>query len=339
MARDFDIEGSAVPILVGVLCVLAVVMTAATLTSAQMSGGDSVAFAPQSAQDLVSQNIAEREGDQGNLSGSESGGNIQSGISLRICIEFLNSLTGTLVVFGSFVAVVAGIYRRYSLPIALLAGWILISPTLLFYFMFTNCAGEQTFGGMSQDDGGGPPIGESTIPVGEVPPWVLALLVGVVLVGAVGMLYRSLNEEEVVIPEEDEAEEDPELSEFAQAAGRAADRIEEHNAAVDNAVYRAWVEMTGLLNVDQPEMYTPGEFADAAIALGMGETDVRELTRLFNEVRYGGMDADVREDRAVEILRNIESEYGEEVESTDAGGQDEPDVDGSEPADDGGSDE
>jgi hypothetical protein len=138
-----------------------------------------------------------------------------------------------------------------------------------------------------------------------------------VLIGAVGLLYRTMGEEEVVAVEDDAVEDGPDLDQFAEAAGRAADRIEEHNADVDNAVYRAWVEMTDLLDVDKPEMYTPGEFADTAVSLGMAEDDVNELTRLFNEVRYGGRDASTREDQALEILRNIEAEYGGDDQGDD----------------------
>ena len=131
---------------------------------------------------------------------------------------------------------------------------------------------------------------------------------GVVLVGAVGMMYRSMSEEDVVVPSED-IDDEPDLDEFAAAAGRAADRIEEHAVDVDNAVYRAWVEMTDLIEVDNPDVYSPGEFAETAVDLGMDESDVSELTNLFNEVRYGDRDASTREDRAVSVLRNIESAY------------------------------
>jgi hypothetical protein len=45
----------------------------------------------------------------------------------------------------------------------------------------------------------------------------------------------------------------------------------------------------------------------------MAPDDVRELTRLFERVRYGGESATAaREERAVQVLRRIESTYGEE---------------------------
>jgi hypothetical protein len=100
----------------------------------------------------------------------------------------------------------------------------------------------------------------------------------------------------------------------AQAAGRAADRIEEETG-VDNEVYRAWREMATLLGAERPETSTPGEFADDAVAAGMDPEDVDELTRLFEAVRYGDSPpTEEREQRAVTILRRIEATYAGEEE-------------------------
>lgn len=94
----------------------------------------------------------------------------------------------------------------------------------------------------------------------------------------------------------------------ARRAGAAADRIEAGDVSVSNEVYRAWVEMTGSLDVGRPSASTPGEFADAAVSAGLDRDAVEELTDLFREVRYGGVSADEdRERRAVEALRQVES--------------------------------
>lgn len=103
---------------------------------------------------------------------------------------------------------------------------------------------------------------------------------------------------------------EPDAAAIADAAGRAADRLED--SAADNDVYRAWREMTELLDVDRPEATTPRQFADAAVDAGMDPTDVEELTRLFEDVRYGETEptAELNE-RAKTVFRRIESEYGE----------------------------
>jgi hypothetical protein len=115
--------------------------------------------------------------------------------------------------------------------------------------------------------------------------------------------------------DEEETEEGDDTTALGSIAGRAADRIEADDSgdrAATNEVYRAWREMTAALDPDDAETVTPREFQHHAIAAGMSPDDVRELTRLFEQVRYGGepVTAD-REERAVRVLRRIESTYGE----------------------------
>ncbi|OIB59282.1 DUF4129 domain-containing protein [Natrialba sp. SSL1] len=104
------------------------------------------------------------------------------------------------------------------------------------------------------------------------------------------------------------------------AAGRAADRIGDTDD-VDNEIYRAWREMTQPLDVDRPESSTPGEFATAATDAGLNRQHVDELTRLFEDVRYGTTETTPElESRAVSILREIESAYGDDSPSSAAAG-------------------
>jgi len=299
----------ATPLVVAVLCIVGIGMIAATVDSPQTIGGD--AGGPIVEQPDQGSTDQGDPGEPGEFTGGEPGSAQERNvIEISACIDFLASTPGTLLVVAGFMAVVGLIYRRFNFSAALLASWTLLPPVALLYFLGTNCASSDS-GGIGAG-GGSNPIPGNTAPVSpltNVPSWAIGLLIGGVLVGAVGLLYRTMGEEDVVVVDEEEIEDGPDLDQFAAAAGRAADHIEEHNADVDNAVYRAWVEMTELLDVDSPEMYTPGEFADAAVSLGMAEDDVSELTRLFNEVRYGGRDASTREEQALDILRNIESEY------------------------------
>jgi len=109
-------------------------------------------------------------------------------------------------------------------------------------------------------------------------------------------------------------ESEPDTAALGEIAGRAADRIEEGSPGDgENEVYRAWREMTTRLDIENPETTTPREFQQASVDAGMAPDDVRELTRLFERVRYGGESATTdREERAVQVLRRIESTYGEE---------------------------
>ena len=150
-------------------------------------------------------------------------------------------------------------------------------------------------------------------------PLVLAL-VALASVAVLGVLLLSRRRDgdsvdEQASDDESETEEGDDTTALGTIAGRAADRIEAGNSGNDaaaNEVYRAWREMTTQLDLDDPETVTPGEFESHAIAAGMAPDDVRELTRLFERVRYGGESATAdREERAVAVLRRIESTYGE----------------------------
>ncbi|WP_436922926.1 DUF4129 domain-containing protein [Halosimplex amylolyticum] len=300
----------ATPLVVAILCIVGIGMIAATVDTAQTIGGDGdggIVERPGESE----QPGQENPGGPGEFEGGNPADTPERNVlEISACIQFLDSILGTLLVAAGFLGVIGLVYYRFNFSAALLTSWALLPPVALVYFLGTNCA---TTGPTTGSGGGSNPIpGGDTAPVSpltNVPSWAIGLLVGLVLVGAVGALYRSMGEEEIVVVEDETVDDGPDLDQFAAAAGRAADRIEEHNADVDNAVYRAWVEMTDLLDVDEPEMYTPGEFADTAISLGMAEDDVSELTRLFNEVRYGGRDAADREDQALDILRSIESAY------------------------------
>ncbi|PSP77856.1 hypothetical protein BRC81_09260 [Halobacteriales archaeon QS_1_68_20] len=112
------------------------------------------------------------------------------------------------------------------------------------------------------------------------------------------------------------------LAAIGSVAGEAADRLEA-DAAVENEIYRAYKRMTELLDVDSPDVRTPGEFRQAAVAAGMDAEDVDELVDTFEAVRYGGHDPTAdREQRAIDALRGIEETYG------DAGGADAAGTDG-----------
>ncbi|QLH83111.1 DUF4129 domain-containing protein [Halosimplex pelagicum] len=234
---------------------------------------------------------------------------------LSRCVQPLTTWWGGLAYFGVFAAAVGLIKRRYTFGASLLGVYALAPPVLLSYFLSTDCptvggrgVGPGNITGDTFPGSGGDPL------VTNLPAEAVLGVFGVVLVGTAAALYHASGGDTISNIEERDAEAD-DANQFtprdlAAAAGRAADRLEEHNADVDNEVYRAWWEMTSMLDVADPDTATPGEFADAAVAAGMGEDDVAELTRLFEEVRYGQRDPASREKVALSVFRSIEHAYG-----------------------------
>lgn len=168
-----------------------------------------------------------------------------------------------------------------------------------------------------EDQGGGGDGGAGGEATSESPQSDFEVSLG--LLGVVGLamillaaaVYRySGTDVDVALEEQaDETEEPTSVKEIGQAAGRAADRLE-GASDLENAIYRAWREMTDALDVTQPRTTTPEEFAEIAIEAGMSDTDVRQLTRVFEEVRYGNRQpTPEREQRAQEALRRIQRTY------------------------------
>jgi len=138
-----------------------------------------------------------------------------------------------------------------------------------------------------------------------VPPLLLAVaaFVAVALPAALFVLTRASDETAATADEAVGGR-----AAIARAAGRAADRIEGNERALDNEVYRCWQEMTTPLEPTNPATTTPAEFERTAVDRGVDPDDARELTAMFERVRYGDRSpTDDDERRAVELLRRIET--------------------------------
>ncbi|MXR51112.1 DUF4129 domain-containing protein [Halovenus sp. WSH3] len=288
-------------LLITVVAVLAVGLSAATLTSAVESNAEG--------------------------SGGGGGGGVQSDagpVDLDIenpsggdSLSILERVLAVLLVLGALGALVyALLYRKRAVA---LLGIIVAAAVVIWLFtqaisMLSAPSGSGgLFGGLSglTGEGGGE---ESELQSFRV---LTVILVGAGLaVLAVYLLTGS--ERSPLTPDEDEGdatEERGDATEMGRIAGRVADRIERQDAdeSLENQVYEAYSEMTAQLDVPNDESTTPREFAEAAASRGMADDDVSALTSLFEAVRYGGYSATAdREQEAIETLRRIERRYTDE---------------------------
>lgn len=239
------------------------------------------------------------------------------------CIPFFTSGTFYLLVLALSLTVGTIAYRRGGLLLVLAVFGAVFAPGLVLWMLVTTCGSEvsmsrraQNFslfpgqnGTFSTGPGGGGGPGSS---VPSLATTVL-LVLGVVVV-AVALLVLRASDDDIVETADDTTEpDDPQepLAGLAGVAGDAADRIESGGGETENEVYRAWRDMTGMLDVPNPRTATPAEFREAAREAGMSERHVSLLTDLFRDVRYGGVEpSEDHESRAIEALRAIEDAYG-----------------------------
>jgi hypothetical protein len=227
--------------------------------------------------------------------------------------RLLMYLFGLMMLVATVVFLV-NVYREYGLRglagLAVAAVATILVLVALSY-LFQGIAGPSGPGGGANDSAFGIPGGsagdEGSEGTRTSPPPLLGGVFLLVLLGGVLLLVRATGDDTHA---SDPAPSDrPETEQLGRVAGEAADRIA-RGAVTDNEVYRAWREMTDLLEVPNPDACTPAEFADAAVETGLDRDDVAELTSLFEDVRYGHREpTEAREERALAALRRIEEAY------------------------------
>ncbi len=252
------------------------------------------------------------EGEPGRGTGAGvTGGGVTSGPGEAVAIPYLPTLVSILIVVAviMFVAITF-VYWREAL-LLLLSVLLFVGVVLVLHWVFVGP--DSSFLPPLIEpvtDPGGAGGGDGTDTVAP-PAMVVLLLVGVGLLVAVAL--HTLVRRDPSIPAgsgEDAGPDTKRADAVGAAAGRAADRLAS-GTDVENEVFRAWRDMTALLDVTNPETSTPGEFAQAAVASGIDEADVETLTRLFEDVRYGETAAtSTYEDQALETFRRIEARYG-----------------------------
>lgn len=288
--------------LIAVLALLAVGITAATLTSTVSPSGDGGGFG---------------DGDDGDgiVPNQNGTGTSQTPQGTPLWLETVFVVVSAIVLISAFVYL--AMYRRKAavflaaMLVVMVLFWLVLET---FFSSGFNVPGGDSVGNFApgMDSGGGEGEAETQRDISSLAVVILGGVLGLLGLAA-AIVLRDRGEQ---ADSEDDGDPDaPETEELARIAGRAADRIEDDERAAaeaENEVYRAWREMTEVLDIENRETTTPREFSRQAVDAGIAPDDVRELTDLFETVRYGGEDPTAdREQRALDVLRRIESTYGD----------------------------
>lgn len=301
-------------LVVALLVVVALGLATATLANPTTSGGGVGGVGGGSG-------VQTGDGGGGTDDAPDSGG-LRPGGSLPVsdfgvCIPFLQSPLFLVLLAAGVLLIAAFIRWRANALVAFALLFVLFIPGLFVHALLTKCGPrpDTPTGAFSPVN-----ISNRTLPVvggtaggaadTVTTPPVLLLLFVVVVAVLFALFVRGSGDDREDVTDAEPAAAEPALDGVADAAGDAADRIE-GDVDVENAVYDAWQEMTGSLDIASPASTTPAEFALAARDAGMAPEHVDTLTEVFREVRYGNEPAtEERERRALDALRDIEAAYG-----------------------------
>jgi hypothetical protein len=325
-----SIRESLGPLTIALLCILAFGLAAATLSSPVDTSKEGGGQGAPSEGGISSNSSGSGEIDANITSNSEQLAEYTRNEGL--CVEQAKAVPFWPTVFGIAGLVALVVLSRFGYAWGMTSFIMTAMPVFIVLLLLTaGCmappdpdiptdppdVNSSEAGGEGEDGKGEAEetTDETTLPI-SVPSMIVAFFVLATTVLLSFVLFR--RRERTAAPgEEMEAPDATEPTKAVGAvAGEAADEIEAEGSDLENEVYRAWAEMAAALDVDHPDTSTPAEFAEAATEAGIRPDDVRELTSLFEQVRYGTADATSdREQRAVDALRRIERYYADDGES------------------------
>lgn len=162
---------------------------------------------------------------------------------------------------------------------------------------------ENSGGSDGKDASGGGGSGEQPGMAPQAPPQLFDYLPWLLLLVILALAYRYrrrlLSLALALLGAVPEPEEDEEEEVTAQWRG----------VEPSNDVHRAWLAMVNSLPVERPWTRTPTECAEIARAAGADSDAVEQITRTFEEVRYGGRPVtDERRQRAREGIERLRSQ-------------------------------
>jgi hypothetical protein len=241
-----------------------------------------------------------------------------------------------LIVAGMLLALILGLTLLYGIgPVRILQ--VLLVVAVLFVVVMTVLSwmgsfdilpiaedlfnlseggqGEDTGGGTDEAAGDGSDGGERGTDTSLAVSVVTLLLLFLTALAGVGMLYRyaSRRDSDENGPEDSAPGGEKSIpTESLARSGNETPGVED--PPQENGIYRAWAEMTAMLDIENTHSRTPAEVEEIAVSAGMDRSRVAELTDLFRMVRYGGVTAtDQQEQAAARHLERIEETFGQKM--------------------------
>lgn len=185
----------------------------------------------------------------------------------------------------------AGVYLAIGIA-ALVAFYILLQ-----LFGFSDAGGGST-GAFGEGAEG---VSETASDTGVTIPPILGVGIVVVVVFLLLLVVRSSSDEESTVGQVEPDPGDP----APRTGGAAPPATDVGRPPASNDVYRAWLSLARKAGADA-RRDTPEEVAERAVEAGVDEETAREITDLFESVRYGGRepsdDLERRADRARSAL-------------------------------------
>lgn len=304
------------PVVIGLLSIIALSLAAATLTSPVavdgnlgFGGGDGIDDPPSSDESVgVPLNTSDRAG--------------EGGTPVDICVEPLNEiptgalLLGFVLVGGSISYALGGV--GVAVAVVTIGFWTLVVAVLVLTagcptggmepetVLPSEAEMDLEDGGLVDDEGGG-----ETQPV----PIPSIILLAVVAIGILGVILGLRNNNATAA---DESTPEP-TSTTSPVAGhtqgaRTAESVPWNDRSPENTIYQAWTAFVTSLDVAEPQTTTPAEYAAIALDAEYDNRGVRELTGIFQAVRYGVIEPTTeRSDEAVAALRAIAQSVDDET--------------------------
>lgn len=227
------------------------------------------------------------------------------------------------IVFGAIVALVAiGVtalvavalvrwdVRQWLLTVALALGALLAIVAVLQAFealggLLSNLFGSSGSSGGLGGGGGfgvGGSEGGSTV---DVPPVALAAILGAAVVGAIVLSRLAGDDADADVERSPPAGPSIDPDEAVPSGTAFRERAAFHDRPADNEVYRAWLSLASAAGAD-PTRDSPGAVARQAAEAGVDRRAAREITALFEAVRYGEAEVTAElEERAKQAARQL----------------------------------